>query len=216
MSSEIAKPLLKSGALYVWEMVRCVLLGIVISAVIFIVSYAALGSGLAMANRSVGAVVWLFFFAVLFSILYGAVGHQRGIGRVLATLTQAHGGLLFDQTLGRFIDAVDARKPGTMAALANSPKKFAAAFKVYLSEATAMPRLIKRVAMHYVSKLGARTTDGRWLPADVVSEGRFNSPAFKSWTVEQMRDRFVPSWIGFGLVLGLQVLVAGSALWFAR
>lgn len=211
MSPANAKPLLKSGVLLAWEMVRCLLLGSIISIIVFIASYATLGSGFSMTNRNVSEVVWLLFLSALFIFLYGVVGHQRGINRMLATLTQAHGSLLFDQTLGRFIDTMESRKPGTMATLAHAPEKLIAAFKTYLHETDMMPRIIKRIALHYVSELGVSVAKG--MSTEMVHEGQFNQPAFKNWAIEKMQGCFITSWKNFGLVFVLQVLAAGVAWW---
>lgn len=208
--SPLAQPLIKSGARYTVEMARCIVFGIVLCIVSAVVFFSMAGGG-ALVHRGLVVVMSV----VLFPVLYAIVGHQRGIGRALATLSRSHGGFLYDHTMGRFIDAVESR-PGGFGAMLASPAKLMRGFRSFLNESPVMPRMIRRVALHYVDRVGERLQDGTTLPPQVMQDGKFNPPAFKHWAVERMHDQFLPSWRGFGIVAGLQLMCTAALLWVSR
>ena len=151
MATEITKPLLKAGVSYAFEIVRCLVLGVVLSVGGFVLLLwtAPSGSG----NRLLGLAGML---SLALPFVYALLGHQRGLGKVLSMLTASHGASFFDQTLGRFLDATEARKPGATAALLAAPGKFTEAFKSFVGQASFMPGWLKRVALSYAVKLSAR------------------------------------------------------------
>jgi len=214
MIEDMTKPLIKSGALLAWETVRCTLIGIAIGIILLIMTYQTIDSSAKPIGS--GQILVLILLAAVFSFMYGIAGYRRGIGRVLTTLAQAHGGLLFDQTLGRFIEATEARKPGTMATMIASPEKLTAAFKEFLHNTPAIPTIIKRIALYYVAKFVAGSLEGQWPPAGVLIDGAFHQPALKNWAVEKLQAGFAPSWAGFGIVLALQILANGAMAVFGH
>lgn len=208
--SPLAQPLIKSGARYTVELGRCIVFGVLLCIVSAVVFFSFAGEG-ALVHRG----VFLLATAVGFPLLYAIAGHQRAIGRALATLSRSHGGFLYDHTMGRFIEAVEAR-PGGFASVLASPAKLVRGFRSFLQESPAMPRMIRRVALRYVDRVGERLRDSSTLPPDILRDGKFNAPAFKHWAVERMHDQFLPSWTGFGIVAGLQVLGTAALLWGSR
>lgn len=203
------QPLLKSGARYTVEMARCIVLGVLLSALCAVLFFL-------FSDRTVHRGLMVVLSALVFPVLYALVGHQRGIGRVLATLTRSHGAYLYDHTLGRFIETIESRRPGAMAAALSSPRKLVQAFRTYLHENPGMPRMIRRVAVHYVGRVGEQLDEGTLTRQDMVVDGRINAAALRHWAVERMHDQFLPSWQGFGIVLTLQVLVTGALVWASR
>jgi hypothetical protein len=167
-------------------------------------------------DRTVHRGLMVVLSALVFPVLYALVGHQRGIGRVLATLTRSHGAYLYDHTLGRFIETIESRRPGAMAAALSSPRKLVQAFRTYLHENPGMPRMIRRVAVHYVGRVGEQLDEGTLTRQDMVVDGRINAAALRHWAVERMHDQFLPSWQGFGIVLTLQLLATAALVWASR
>ena len=204
-----AQPLLKSGARYTVEVARCVVLGVLLSALCAVLFFL-------FSDRTVHRGLMVVLSALVFPVLYALVGHQRGIGRVLATLTRSHGAYLYDHTLGRFIETIESRRPGAMAAALSSPRKLVQAFRTYLHENPGMPRMIRRVAVHYVGRVGEQLDEGTLTRQDMVVDGRINAAALRHWAVERMHDQFLPSWQGFGIVLTLQLLATGALVWASR
>jgi hypothetical protein len=210
-ASDIAKPLLKGGISYAFEIARCLLLGIALSVCsFFVVLYFTKSEG------NSGAPTIAALFALLFPFLYGLAGHQRGLGRVLASLTKAHGGLLFEQTIGRFIDAAEARKPGSVAGLLAAPAKFANAVEDFLNDSARLPRWLKRVALNYTDKLMVRIDESGALPVTVIDNGQLHRAQFQQWAVDHMSDQFSPSWRLFGLVFLLHALVTAGLAWMGH
>ena len=165
-------------------------------------------------SRAAGALATLGF--VLFLVLYGLAGHQRGIARVLSNLTHAHGGLLFDQTLGRFVQARESRKPGSIASVLGAPGKLTSAFKGYLGhEGSSMPRPLRRIGTHYVGKVDDKLSSGS-LPTGAVVDGALHVDALKGWAVHQMREQFEPSWTFFEILFVAQLAVAALSWAFLR
>jgi len=204
-----AQPLLKSGARYTVEVARCIVLGVLLSALCAVLFFL-------FSDRTVHRGLMVVLSALVFPVLYALVGHQRGIGRVLATLTRSHGAYLYDHTLGRFIETIESRRPGAMAAALSSPRKLVQAFRTYLHENPGMPRMIRRVAVHYVGRVGEQLDEGTLTRQDMVVDGRINAAALRHWAVERMHDQFLPSWQGFGIVLTLQLLATGALVWASR
>jgi len=203
------QPLLKSGARYTVEMSRCIVLGVLLSALCAVLFFL-------FSDRTVHRGLMVVLSALVFPVLYALVGHQRGIGRVLATLTRSHGAYLYDHTLGRFIETIESRRPGAMAAALSSPRKLVQAFRTYLHENPGMPRMIRRVAVHYVGRVGEQLDEGTLTRQDMVVDGRINAAALRHWAVERMHDQFLPSWQGFGIVLTLQLLATAALVWASR
>lgn len=210
-ATSIAQPLIRSGARYTVEVARCIVFGAVASALCAAVFFGVSEHG-GVAHR--GLVVVLS--VLVFPVLYGLVGHQRGLGRALASLTRSHGGFLYDHTLGRFIETLEARRPGAFATAVTSPQRLVQAFRTYLHESPAMPRLIRRVAVRYVTGLGAQLDPSVLARENMLIDGRVNPAALKHWAVERMQGQFMPTWKGFGIVFGLQVAAIGALTWVSR
>jgi hypothetical protein len=210
-ASSVAQPLLRSGARYTVELARCVLFGVVASALCAAAFFWLSDHGGAVHR---GLVVVLS--ALVFPVLYALVGHQRGLGRALASLTRSHGGFLYDHTLGRFLDTIEARGPGAVSTAVSSPQRLVQAFRVYLHESPAMPRLIRRVALRYVEGLSGQIDASVLSQDNMLVDGRLNAAALKHWAVERMHGQFMPTWKSFGIVLGLQVVVIGALTWVSR
>jgi hypothetical protein len=210
-ATAVAQPLIRSGARYTVELARCIVFGVVVSAIGAAVFFGLADRG-SMVHR--GLVVVLSVFA--FPVLYALVGHQRALGRALASLTRSHGGFLYDHTLGRFLETLESRRPGAFAAAVSSPQKLVQAFRVYLHESPAMPNLVRRVAVRYVSGLSERLDASVLSQENMLVDGRVNPAALKHWAVEHMHGQFMPTWTGVGIVLGLQVLAIGTLTWLSR
>ncbi len=204
----MTRPLVMAGLLYAWELLRCTLFGVAVSVSLFLGVLAVPG----VAGHSLAASGVMLVCTAWFPILYGLAAHQRGIGRLLARLASAHGELLFEQTLGRFIEAAESRQSGSVAALLGSPKKLVAAFGDYVKNAPAMPSLLRHAAQYYVGKLGHRLDNS--VLVEAVRDEQLDVPALRRWTVEHMRNAFQPSWRAMGMVFGLQLItVVGMWLW---
>jgi len=79
-----------------------------------------------------------------------------------------------------------------------------------------MPRLIRRVAVRYVTGLGEQLDASVLARENMLVDGRVNPAALKHWAVERMHGQFMPSWNGFGIVFGLQALAIGALTWASR
>lgn len=207
---DVFKPLLSHGGRYIAELLKCGLAGVCLSALVL----AVLLGAVPLTN---GAVVLGTLGFIVFVVLYVLAGHQRGIQRVLSALTHAHGGLLFDQTLGRFVQACEARKPGSITGVLGAPGKLTVAFKDYLGrDGSSMPRLLRRVGVHYVGKIDATLSEPGALPTGAVTNGVLDQEALKAWAVQQMREQFEPDWQLFGLLFAAQVVLAALTWYFMR
>ncbi len=210
MNMDVIKPLLSNGAQYVKEVLKCSLAGLVVSGAVLLVLIAVLPS-------RAGPVTLAVMGAVFFVVFYGLAGHQRGIFRMLSTLAHSHGGLLFDQTLGRFMQMTEARRPGTLASLLSVPGKLTESFKEFLrNDGSVIPRPLRRLATYYVGKFDARISQAGALPTGAVVDGRVHEEVVKGWAVQQMREQFQPSWNGFFAILAAQLVFAGALWWFTR
>ncbi len=210
MNMDAIKPLLNNGMQYVKEVAKCSLAGLFLSGTVLLVLMAVLPS-------RAGPAALAFMGFVFFSVLYGLAGHQRGIFRMLSNLAHSHGGLLFDQTLGRFVQMSEARKPGALAGMLAVPGKVTASFKEFLrNDGSVIPRPLRRLGTYYVGKFDARISGNGMLPAGAVVDGQVREAVLKDWAVQQMREQFEPSWSGFLIVAGLQVAFAGALWWFTR
>jgi hypothetical protein len=213
---DLAKPLMKTGGAYAGELLKCVLLGLAIGVVLAFAIVFSLPADVRPTMRLTVLVVGIVLCIGAFPLAYGVVGHQRGILRAASGLARSHGGPLFDQTLGRFVDTMETRRPGAMAALITKPGELAQGLHGYLDEIALKPKLLKRIALSYVRRLGERLSQGGALPPGLVTQGQFNRPVFKDWALLQASDLLLPSWRGFSIVLGLQVLTLGALWWWAR
>jgi len=210
MSLDVIKPLLSNGVQYVKEVLKCTLAGLVASGAVLLVLVAVLPA-------RTGPVSLAVFGALFFVVFYGLAGHQRGIFRMLSTLAHAHGGLLFDQTLGRFMQVTEARRPGTLASLLSVPGKVTESFKEFLrNDGSVIPRPLRRLGIYYVGKFDASISRSGVLPTGAVVDGRVHEDVVKGWAVQQMREQFEPSWNGFFAILAVQVMFAGALWWFTR
>lgn len=204
-AKDVIKPLLSNGVQYFAELAKCGFGGFALSLAVLVGLIAVVPS-----SRAAGAAATLGF--VLFIVLYTVAGHQRGIMRVLSNLTHAHGGLLFDQTLGRFVQACESRKPGSIASVLGAPGKLVEGFKGYLgNEGSSMPRPLRRLGTHYVGKVDTKLSSGS-LPTGAVVDGALDQETLKAWAVQQMREQFEPSWALFGILFLAQVVLA-SMTW---
>jgi hypothetical protein len=206
------KPLLGAGGLYVLEVGRALLVGGLISAAALVL--------LILNVPSEGASHRIIVLGVIsmpvFTLIYALAGHQRGLARVLAKLTQAHGGMLFDQTVGRFLAATEARKPGALTALVATPQKLADGLHGYLAQVSLRPKWLKRVALRYLGRLADAVGAQPLLPDGVVTQGQFDPEGFKQWAVEAMHEQFSPSWRGFAIVAAVHALCLLWLGWSAR
>ena len=210
MSLDVIKPLLSNGVQYVKEVLKCTLAGLVASGAVLLVLVALLPA-------RTGPVSLAVLGALFFVVFYGLAGHQRGIFRMLSTLAHAHGGLLFDQTLGRFIQATEARRPGTLASLLSVPGKVTESFKEFLrNDGSVIPRPLRRLGIYYVGKFDASISQSGVLPTGAVVDGQVHEDVVKGWAVQRMREQFEPSWNGFFAILAAQVVFAGALWWFTR
>jgi hypothetical protein len=203
-----AQPLIRSGARYTVEVARCILFGVLASAACAAGFFLLAGDDAAR-HRSLVVVL----SALVFPALYALVGHHRGVGRSLASLARSHGGYLFDHTLGRFVEALEARRPGAFAGVAASPRKLLPAFRLYLHERPAMPRQIRRVALRYVDGVGRHVDAAALAAGNVIADGRVNPAALRHVVVDRMQGRFMPRWTTFGAVLAVQLAVTGALAW---
>ncbi|MBC7955650.1 MAG: hypothetical protein H7Y33_07260 [Cytophagales bacterium] len=210
MNIDVIKPLMSNGLQYVKEVLKCSLAGLVVSGTVLLVLIGVLPSRPGpMATAAMGFVFFLIF--------YGLVGHQRGILRMLSNLSHSHGGLLFDQTLGRFMQMTESRRPGSLAGMLSAPGKLTASFKEFLrNDGSIVPRPLRRLGIYYVGKFDARITQSGALPVGAVVDGQLHEEALKDWAVQQMREQFEPSWTGFLTLAGTQIVLAGALWWFTR
>jgi hypothetical protein len=210
MNMDVMKPLMSNGMQYVKEVAKCSLGGLMMSGSVLLALIAVLPS---TTGPNALAVVGFLVFLVL----YVLVGHQRGIFRMLSNLSQSHGGLLFDQTLGRFVKVTESHRPGTLAGLLSAPGKVTASFKEFLSnEGSAIPRPLRRLGTYYVGKFDEHVAEGGALPVGAVVDGKLREEALRDWTVQQMREQFEPSWRGFFAVVGIQIVLAAALWWSTR
>jgi hypothetical protein len=210
MGMDVIKPLLSNGVQYVKEVLKCSLAGLVVSG-------AVLGVLMAVLPSRTGPVALAVFGALFFVVFYGLAGHQRGVFRMLSTLAHSHGGLLFDQTLGRFMQATEAKRPGTLASLFSVPGKVTESFKQSLrNDGSVIPRPLRRLGVYYVGKFDASISQSGVLPTGAVVDGQVHEEVVKGWAVQQMREQFEPSWNGFFAILATQVVFASALWWFTR
>jgi hypothetical protein len=209
-SKELVKPLVSGGGKYLAEVAKCVGLGVLAGAAVLSVLLALLPSG-----RGLGLVA--FGGCLLFVLAYGLAGHQRGIFGVLSGMAHTHGGLLYDQTLGRFVASAEARQPGTLAGLLSAPGRLTASFDTFLRhEGSILPGLLRRVGRHYVAKIDRQLTAAGSLPAEAVVGGQLHERGLRAWAVERMREQFEPTWRALQVIAALQALAAFALWWFTR
>ena len=204
----LAKPLLKAVGGYAAETARCVAMGLAVSAGLAWVYFGPAGGG----ARGLAALLC----GLVFPVLYGLAGHHRGTVRMLGMLTQSHGPLLYDLTLGRFIESAEARRPGALSDLVSSPGKFSADFKAYLADSARLPGPLKRVAVHYASRLGARFSESSLASAMAPGQPGGAPLAFRQWALGQMNGQLAPSWSAFAVLVAAQVMLLGGLWWFSR
>lgn len=209
--SNVTQPLIRSQARYTVEVARCVVFGVLLSALCAVLYFALLPQP---ETDHRGLVVVLS--VLVFPPLYAFAGYRRGVRRALASLARSHGTLLYDHTLGRFVETIEARRPGSFTAALSSPAKLVQNFRIFLHECPAMPRMIRRVALPYVGGLGRQLGDASFVKDEVVVDGRVNVAAFRHWAVQRMREQAMPSWRLFGCVLAVQVAATGALVWVSR
>lgn len=207
MNKDAIKPLLGTGLQYVGEVLKCGAAGVFVSGAVLLGLVMALPAG---AGVNVLAIVGCLFALVL----YVVAGHQRGVMRVLSQLTQSHGGLLFDQTLGRFIQVTESKRPGTVAGLLGTPGRLASAFRDFLgNEESRIPRPLRRLGVRYVDKLDRSLAESG--PADAVVGGQLREEALRSWAVQRMSEQVAPGWTLFSIVAIAQLVFAVGLWWWA-
>ncbi|MBL0727115.1 hypothetical protein [Piscinibacter sp. HJYY11] len=206
MTLDAIKPLLGNGLQYVAEVLKCGAAGLFLSGAVLLALLMALpaSTGLKMVAM-LGCLVAL--------VLYVLAGHQRGVMRVLSSLTHSHGGLLFDQTLGRFIQATEAKRPGTVAGLLGVPGRLADAFRQFLgNEGSLIPRPLRRLGARYVDKLDESLAEAG--PTDAVVGGQLREEALRSWAVQRMGEQMAPGWDFFVFVAAAQSVFAVALWWW--
>lgn len=207
MNLDSIKPLLGNGLQYMAEVVKCGAAGVLLSGAIL------LGLTIAM-PASTGLNLLAIAGCLLALVLYVLAGHQRGVMRVLGNLTQAHGGLLFDQTLGRFIQATESKRPGTVVGLLGAPGRLAAAFRQFLgNDGSAIPRPLRRLGARYVDKLDRSLAESG--PSDAVVGGQLREEALRTWAVQRMSEQVAPGWTLFTIVAVGQLVFAVALWWWA-
>lgn len=207
MNMDAIKPLLGNGFQYVAEVLKCGAAGVFLSGAVLLGLLMALP-----ASTGLKLLAIVGCFAAL--VLYVMAGHQRGVMRVLSNLTQSHGGLLFDQTLGRFIQATEAKRPGTVAGLLGAPGRLAGAFRQFLgSDGSIIPRPLRRLGAHYVDKLDQSLAEAG--PTDAVVGGQLREEALRTWAVQRMSEQVAPGWTFFAGVAACQLVFATALWWWA-
>ncbi|MET0334986.1 MAG: hypothetical protein ABW190_11990 [Rhizobacter sp.] len=205
MSLDVIKPLLGNGLQYVAEVMKCGVAGLFLSGAVLLGLIAALPT-----SASLGALAIVGCLLAL--VLYVLAGHQRGVMRVLGNLTQAHGGPLFDQTLGRFIQITESKRPGTVAGLLGAPGRLAGAFRQFLgNDGSVIPRPLRKLGARYVDKLDSSLAESG--PNDAVVGGHLREDALRSWAVQRMSEQVSPGW-NFFIAVAVGHLVFAVALWW--
>lgn len=207
MNLDAIKPLLGNGFQYLAEVLKCGAAGVFLSGAVLLALVMALP-----ASTSVNALAILGCGVAL--VLYVLAGHQRGVMRVLSNLTQSHGGLLFDQTLGRFIRAAESKRPGSVILLLDTPGRLAEAFRQFLgNEGSVIPGPLRRLGARYVDKLDQSLAEAG--PTDAVAGGQLREEALRSWAVQRMREQVEPEWTLFAVIAGGQLVFAAALWWWA-
>jgi hypothetical protein len=211
MKTDLIKPLLKTGFAYVWALVSCTFLGLLIT---------ALGLWLALSLSHLEGAAWsgkaMWVLSLVLPFVYAGLGHQRGLSLLLSRLTASHGLLFFDQTLGRFMDGVQTRQPGGLLALLSTPQKLADAFHEFLTETSRFPSWLKRAAQSYMVRLGQRLSQESLLPEGVTHDGQLDRDKFRTWVVDYMQGQFLPSWRNFLCVACVHVATMAFLGWQGR
>ncbi len=208
MNRDVIKPLLGNWLQYLGEVVKCGAAGVFVSGAVLVSLVMALPAGTGLSLLATAGCVLALVFYVL-------AGHQRGVMRVLGNLTQAHGGLLFDQTLGRFIQVTEAKRPGTVAGLLGTPGRLAGAFRQFLgNEDSMIPRPLRRLGARYVDKLDRNLAESG--PSDAVVGGQLREEALRTWAVQRMSEQVAPGWTLFTAVAVGQLVFAAALWWWAH
>ncbi|MHA7682501.1 hypothetical protein [Cupriavidus sp. PET2-C1] len=196
---DLGKSMLMAGSLYLWEIVRCCVAGLVLSMIAFaFVANSTEGTGWALA-----AVVFLIGFPVA----YYLVGHQRALDRVLGALANAHGERFYDATLGRFVASLQAQQPDALASLLAKPQALTARFRGFLEDGELKPRLARRVALHFADKVIAAVPFAGLAAQDAPA-------AMRLAAVTALQDQFDASWQPFLVVAAGQAAAAVAAWWW--
>jgi hypothetical protein len=207
MNMDVIKPLLGNGLQYVGEVVKCGAAGVLLSGAVFLGLVMALPAGTGLSLLAIaGCLIAL--------VLYVVAGHQRGVMRVLGNLTHAHGGLLFDQTVGRFIRTTESKRPGSVVLLLDTPGKLAEGFRQFLgNDGSVIPGPLRRLGARYVDKLDRSIAEAG--PSDAVVNGELREEALRTWAVQRMRDQMAPGWNVFVAVAVAQLVFAVALWWWA-
>ncbi|MDF3835182.1 hypothetical protein P3W85_19765 [Cupriavidus basilensis] len=198
---DLGKSMLKAGSLYLWEMVRCCVAGLVLS----LLAFAVVAKGGAGAGWPLAAAALVFLIA--FPVAYFVVAQQRALDRVLGTLADAHGERFYDATFGRFVDTLQVQQPGALASLLAQPKALTARFQGFLERSERMPRLARRVALHFAGKIIAAIPFAGLAAQEAPA-------AIRAAAVTTLQDRFEASWQTFLIVAAGQAAVAAAACWW--
>lgn len=207
MNMDVVKPLLGNGVHYLAEVAKCGAAGVLLSGAVLLVLVMVLPAGAGLTLLAIaGCLVALVFYVL--------AGHQRGVMRVLANLTDAHGGLLFDQTVGRFIRTAESKRPGSVAQLLGTPGKLAAGFRQFLGDdGSVIPRPLRRLGVHYVDKLDRSFAEAG--PSDAVVNGQLREEPLRAWAVQRMAEQVEPEWTVFTFVAAAQGVFALALWWWA-
>ncbi|MDW3686335.1 hypothetical protein RA280_32270 [Cupriavidus sp. CV2] len=198
---DLGKSMLKAGSLYLWEIVRCCVAGLVLSLIAFtLVAKGSAGMGWPLAAAAAVLLIG-------FPIAYFVVGQQRALDRVLGTLANAHGERFYDATLGRFVDSLQAQQPGALASLLAKPQALTARLRDFLEGSERMPRLARRVALHLSDKVIAAVPFAGLAAQDAPA-------AMRTAAVNALQDQFDASWRPFLIVAAGQAAAAGAAWWW--
>jgi hypothetical protein len=210
MNLGVIKPLLGKGLQYVLELGKCLTLSFVLSVVVLVALMKVMPS-----DRGYGYYLVAHF--ALFLVLYVLASQQRAISRLMSGVVHAHGDLLFDQTAGRFIRFTESKRPGAVAGMLATPGRLAAGFQDYLAqEGSVIPRPLRRMGSRYVDKLGASLVESGSVPTGAVVNGELREEALRGWAVQNLRDRFEPSWNFYLIVAGLHLATAIVLWWLTR
>ena len=225
---ELAKPLLKAGGLFVWELGRGAVLTLVITFAVLIVVYPKLsgGPGFAGAAHTGGAGAGLGLLVLLtqprgivlvllllvFPFAYAMAVQKRAVGRALHSMLQSHGLALYDLTIGRFVEKEHAKSPGVLVSLLSQPNAFASKLQDYLANSEKLPKLVQRMAVRFANDWVEKTSvKGLFVQGQVVQP-----ETLRGTVAESVQSSEGPSWQLFGIIFAAHMLVAGLAWWYFR
>lgn len=225
---DLAKPVLKAGALLTWELVRGGVLTLVLVFGVLAWVYPVLsasgagfaggahtgsaGAGLsilALMLQPAGLVLLLLLIVIPF--LYAMMVQKRAVARAANTLFKAHGEAIYDRTVGRFVSKQLGEQPGQLMQWIAKPNAFANRVGIYLDESEKLPKIVRRVAKHFASSF----VESSELKGLVQNGKVVDAAQVRDMALVYARDSLAPSWKPFLIVLALHLAIAITAVvWF--